>query len=53
MVEIIKKITETKEQQINERKRNWNKQVKDFPSPYQYLNNNIQVIKNNIHKYKP
>jgi len=40
-MEIIKKITETKEQQINERKRNWNKQVKDFPSPYQYLKNNI------------
>jgi len=38
---IIKKMTNQFSILINERKRNWNEQVKDFPSPYQYLKNNI------------
>ena len=40
-IEIIKKNTEITIQQIKERKKRWNKQVKDFPSPYQYLKDNI------------
>ena len=28
-------------QQTEERKRKWNEQIKDFPSPYQYAKNNI------------
>ena len=40
-IENIKKDTEVKIQHIEERKKRWNEQIKDFPSPYQYLKNNI------------
>jgi tryptophan halogenase len=37
----LKKKNEIIIQQMEKRKRKWNKQVKDFPSPYQYLKDNI------------
>jgi tryptophan halogenase len=40
-IEDFKKFTEFNIQRIEERKKRWNEQVKDFPSPYQYLKNNI------------
>jgi tryptophan halogenase len=40
-MESIKKMTKFNIQQIEERKKNWDEQIKDFPSPYQYLKNNI------------
>ena len=40
-VENIKKNNEIKMQQIEKRKKRWEEQVKDFPSPYQYLKDNI------------
>ena len=40
-IEDIKKITEINIQQIEKRKKRWDIQVKDFPSPYQYLKDNI------------
>ena len=43
-IETIKKNTEKLRQQIEERKKRWNKQVKDFPSPYQYLKDNIHTL---------
>jgi tryptophan halogenase len=30
-------------QQIEKRKKRWNNQIKDFPSPYQYLKDNIHI----------
>ena len=36
-IETIKKNTESLIQQMETRKKRWNEQVKDFPSPYQYL----------------
>ena len=29
--------------QTEKRKKKWNEEVKDFPSPYQYLKNNIHL----------
>ena len=40
-VENIKKITEINIQHLETRKKKWNDQIKDFPSPYQYLKDNI------------
>ena len=40
-MESIKKMTKFNIQQFEERKKNWDEQIKDFPSPYQYLKNNI------------
>ena len=40
-IEILKKRTEIKIQQIEERRRRWNEQIKDLPSPYQYLKDHI------------
>ena len=37
----IKNITDRCVQQMKERTTRWNEQVKDFPSPYQYLKDNI------------
>jgi len=42
-IENIKKFTEFNIRQIEKRKRGWDEQIKDFPSPYQYLKNNIHI----------
>ena len=42
-IEDIKKFTEFNIRQIEKRKKEWNEQIKDFPSPYQYLKNNIHI----------
>ena len=39
--QLVKQWTEQFIQQTEERKRKWNGQIKDFPSPYQYLKDNI------------
>ena len=43
-MESIKKMTKFNIQQIEERKKNWNEQIKDFPNPYQYLKSNIHNV---------
>ena len=43
-IKTIEKNTEILRQQMEERKKRWNKQVKDFPSPYQYLKDNIHTL---------
>ena len=45
IIENIKKNTEIRQQLIEKRKKRWDKQVKDFPSPYQYLKDNIHTRK--------
>jgi tryptophan halogenase len=40
-IENFKKITEINIRQIEKRKNRWNEQIKVFPSPYQYLKDNI------------
>jgi hypothetical protein len=42
-IENIKVNTEIKTQHIEERKRRWNEQIKNRPSPYQYLKDNIHI----------
>jgi tryptophan halogenase len=42
--ENIKSSTKDIAAQMEKRKKRWNKQVKNFPSPYQYLKNNIHNI---------
>jgi len=42
-IEDIKNLSDSNIQQIEERKKKWNEQIKDFPSPYQYLKNNIHI----------
>jgi len=42
-IEDLKKRTEFNIENIEARKSRWKEQVKDFPSPYQYLKNNIHT----------
>jgi tryptophan halogenase len=39
--QLVKQWTEQFIQETEERKRKWNEQIKDFPSPYKYLKDNI------------
>ena len=40
-LETLKKTSEQNTQRMDERTMKWHEQVKDFPSPYQYLKDNI------------
>jgi len=48
-IENIKNHVEFYIQQIEKRKKKWNEEVKDFPSPYQYLKDNIHKKKKEIY----
>jgi tryptophan halogenase len=41
--QLVREWTEKFIQQTEERKRKWNEAVKDFPSPYKYLKDNIHI----------